>query len=222
VNPPNYYGRSKYEGELEALKRENTLVLRTNIFGWNVQNKYSIAEWILHELMGNREITGFNDVFFSSIYNFKLAKILELAINKDFAGIYNCASSTSASKYEFAVHIADCFNLDRNLIKPMSVDEYPLIAKRGKNLTLNVDKLAKALNCNLPSIEESIEDFHRDFLDGLPERIRTNIHAYPVRQPLLPYGRQLIDEGDIGAVVEVLKSTHLTQGPNVSEFEAEI
>ena len=41
----------------------------------------------------------------------------------------------------------------------------------------------------------------------------------PVRAQLLPYGRQSIDEEDIAAVVETLRSEWLTTGPKVSEFE---
>jgi perosamine synthetase len=41
----------------------------------------------------------------------------------------------------------------------------------------------------------------------------------PVREKLLPYGRQSVDEADIQAVVEVLRSDWLTTGPKVAEFE---
>src|SRR6202050_1636393 len=41
----------------------------------------------------------------------------------------------------------------------------------------------------------------------------------PVRETLLPYGRQSIDEGDIQAVVETLRSDWLTTGPKIAEFE---
>src|ERR1700687_6057807 len=41
----------------------------------------------------------------------------------------------------------------------------------------------------------------------------------PVREKLLPYGRQSIDDTDIEAVVEVLKSDWLTTGPKIGEFE---
>ena len=41
----------------------------------------------------------------------------------------------------------------------------------------------------------------------------------PVRRTLLPYGRQSIDEDDIAAVVEVLRSDWLTTGPKVAQFE---
>lgn len=41
----------------------------------------------------------------------------------------------------------------------------------------------------------------------------------PVRQSNLPYGRQSIDEDDIEAVVQVLRSDWITTGPKVDEFE---
>ncbi|MGL5243672.1 MAG: UDP-4-amino-4,6-dideoxy-N-acetyl-beta-L-altrosamine transaminase [Sarcina sp.] len=41
----------------------------------------------------------------------------------------------------------------------------------------------------------------------------------PVRHNFLSYGRQTIDEDDINAVVQVLKSDYLTTGPKVLEFE---
>jgi perosamine synthetase len=41
----------------------------------------------------------------------------------------------------------------------------------------------------------------------------------PVRSTLLPYGHQEIDEDDIAAVTEVLRSDWLTTGPKIEEFE---
>jgi perosamine synthetase len=41
----------------------------------------------------------------------------------------------------------------------------------------------------------------------------------PVRETLLPYGRQSVDDSDIRAVVDVLRSDWLTTGPKVGEFE---
>jgi perosamine synthetase len=41
----------------------------------------------------------------------------------------------------------------------------------------------------------------------------------PVRTKLLPYGRHHVDEDDIAAVVEVLRSDWLTTGPKVAKYE---
>jgi len=172
VDPQNYYGLSKYKGELEVLKKSGALIIRTNIFGWNIQEKFSIAERIINELSNKRPIKGFRDAFFSSIYTFDLAAILDMAIDRDLGGIYNCASRTSLSKYEFALHVADCFHLEKELIQPISIDDFDFKAKRGKDLTLNVIKLQNVLNYQFPSIIESIQDFHRDFLDGIEQKIK--------------------------------------------------
>ncbi len=44
----------------------------------------------------------------------------------------------------------------------------------------------------------------------------------PVRQTYLSYGKQTIDDKDIQAVVDVLKSDYLTTGPYVKKFEQEV
>jgi perosamine synthetase len=42
----------------------------------------------------------------------------------------------------------------------------------------------------------------------------------PVRDTLLPYGRQLVGDDDVAAVTAVLRGAFLTTGPAVAEFEA--
>lgn len=44
----------------------------------------------------------------------------------------------------------------------------------------------------------------------------------PPDKPFLPYGRQIIEEDDIAAVVEVLRSDWLTTGPAVQAFETSL
>ncbi|MBT5470786.1 MAG: UDP-4-amino-4,6-dideoxy-N-acetyl-beta-L-altrosamine transaminase [Nitrospina sp.] len=41
----------------------------------------------------------------------------------------------------------------------------------------------------------------------------------PVREELLPYGKQFVEQNDIDAVIKVLQSDWLTTGPSVMEFE---
>jgi len=174
-SPINIYALSKAKAEEEALTLEGALVARTNIFGWNAQEKCSLAEWVIMELTAGKTINGFTDAYFSSIYTMKLAKLFEDAINQDLSGIYNFVSSTSMSKYEFLKKIAECFSLDTSLINPISVDDFSFKAKRGKNLVLEVVKLKEALQCAIPTIEESIEAFYADSLIKLPKEIRTTM-----------------------------------------------
>jgi len=50
------------------------------------------------------------------------------------------------------------------------------------------------------------------------QKIKSN--CYPASLDSIPYGRQSIDDDDIDAVVEALKSPFITQGPKVQEFES--
>src|SRR4030042_1169247 len=145
VNPLNYYGLSKYEGEQEVLKRQNSLVLRTNIFGWNIQNKVSLGDWILEGLKAGRKINCFKDAYFSTIYTLELARVIDIAVKNNLSGIYNCGGTDSCSKYEFALKIAGCFGFDKTFITPISIDDFDFKAERGKKLTLNVNRLQKKL-----------------------------------------------------------------------------
>ena len=172
VRPMNYYGVSKYEGELEALKHGNSLVLRTNIFGWNVQDKLSIAEWVVHELSEHTELKGFVDAYFSSIYTLKFAEIIAQALERGLRGVYNCGSRNSMSKHDFAVCLAERMELDTSLIRPMSVQDFGFVARRGTDLSLDVGRISVALERDLPTIEESIDSFCRDLRAGLGEVIK--------------------------------------------------
>ena len=219
VNPLNCYGRSKYEGELEVLRKKESVVLRTNLFGWNIQEKKSLGEWILDELKSGRKIQGFKDASFSTIYTLELARVIDMVIQSQLSGIYNCGGADSCSKYDFAMKIADRFDLDKELIIPISIDDFQFKAKRGKDLSLNVGKLQNALDYKLPTIDQSIDKFYRDYKCGLPEEIKQQQVERQQKSFIIPYGRHWIDENDIQAVAEVLRSDRVTQGPKVEEFE---
>lgn len=219
INPLNCYGRSKYKGELEFQKINNYLIIRTNFFGWNIQEKKSLGEWIIEELNLGRRIKGFKDACFSPIYTFELARCLDIAIQNNLSGIYNYGSSDSCSKYEFALRIADRFSFERSLIEPISIDDFDFKAKRGKNLSLNVNKLQKALKYRLPTIDQSIDEFYKDYRCGLPKEIKVDQNKKREKAIFIPYGKQDIDETDIQTVVQVLRSERITQGPIIEEFE---
>ena len=219
INPQNYYGASKYDGELEVLKKGNSLILRTNLFGWNIQDKKSLGEWIVGELKAKRRINGFKDAYFSTIYTMELARVIHISIMGNLTGVYNCGALDSCSKYEFCLKIADCFGLDKTLITPISIDDFDFKVKRGKDLTLSVDKLQKALDYRLPTIDHSIEAFYRDYKCGLPEEIKKDQSGGRGESVNIPYGRHWIGVEDIQSVVNVLRSERITQGPKIEEFE---
>ena len=219
VKPKNQYGQTKFEGELEVSRLENSLVLRTNIFGWNVQNKESLGEWIVRSLKNGIQIKGFKDALFSSIYTFELARIIDMSIQRDLGGIYNSGSLDSCSKYEFVVKIAERFGFAQTLIGPISIREFGFDAERGTNLSMNSGKLSMDLNYRLPTIDYCVDAFYRDYCSGIRERIRAYQRPYPINKNFISYGRQWVDEDDLRSVRNALHSAWITQGPMVRSFE---
>jgi len=172
IVPCNYYGVTKCEAESVIKSRRNHIVVRTNIFGWNVQNKLSLAEWVVSNLERGCAFDGFMDAMFSSIYTMDFARILEIMLRRDLVGTFNLGSRTSVSKYDFAALIAGAFNKNKDLITPISIDGFAFAAKRGKNLSLNTNKLSRALGAELPSIEECVSAFAKDRERGVADEIK--------------------------------------------------
>jgi len=175
VGPSNAYARSKLKGEQEALKVPGAVVLRTNFFGWSVFEERSLGEWVISNLQAQREIKGFTDAIFSSIYTFDLAAVMGQAIQKNLCGIYNLGSKGSLSKYDFAVMIARQLGLDASLITPASIDDFEFKAKRSKNLSLDVRKIEKDAGITCGSIEESVKHFAEDFKKNIQEEFKSYV-----------------------------------------------
>jgi perosamine synthetase len=222
--PVNYYGITKLDAEREALKNERSLVLRTNFFGWGISPRRSLAQWLIEELKSGRDVQGFTDVYFSSLYTFDLAELILKMIDKNLGGIYNCGSANAISKYEFLLRLANKVGLDGTKVRASSIDQFSLKAKRAKNLSLNVTKLAQDLAIALPTSEESIDHFVADLNKDYPASMLSEIErtAYKPYLNFIPYGRQAIDESDVSAVADVLYSSNLTQGPKIEEFERKL
>lgn len=66
--------------------------------------------------------------------------------------------------------------------------------------------------------EPELMEINRRVENQTPPRLAI-YDGKPVRDRTLPYGHQSIDEDDIRAVVEVLRSDLITTGPKVAEFE---
>jgi dTDP-4-dehydrorhamnose reductase len=57
ANPINVYGRTKAKAEKEVLSvNENTLVIRTNFFGWGTSYRSSFSDLIISSLRNNKPV----------------------------------------------------------------------------------------------------------------------------------------------------------------------
>ena len=66
-------------------------------------------------------------------------------IAKNKTGIYNVSGSTRISKYNFGLELGKIFNLDKKLIKKISINKLNLV-KRPRDMSLSNKKLIKNLD----------------------------------------------------------------------------
>ena len=161
TNPVNVYAASKLAGEEAVLEEtgNNALILRTNIYGWNRQNKSSLAEWILTTLSSKQTMRGFSDVTFSPLLVNDLASLIFKLIRSNATGCFNTASANSCSKYDFAKYLADTFSLSPELIEKSNIASANLQAPRPQNTSLNVDKLSQTIGYKPPTILSGLHHF---------------------------------------------------------------
>lgn len=176
-NPLSVYARTKLDGEkavLDAMPK--AVVARVNFYGWSLTGKRSLAEFFYNNLSEGKPVNGFTDVQFCPLFVNHLADLLLQLLDSGHGGLFHVVSPVSLSKYEFGCRIAEAFGLDDRLIKPVSVMDGGLAARRSPNLTLNTDKLKEALQIVLPGVEEGIKEFAEQMEEGFPRRLQNYLN----------------------------------------------
>jgi dTDP-4-dehydrorhamnose reductase len=173
TTPLNVYAASKLRGEQETLRNySKALVTRVNIYGWNGQNKESLAEWILHRLERGEPVPGFTDVYFTPVLVQDLAEILFCMLERNLQGLYHVAGSERVSKYEFARRIARVFALNELLVTPSTLASAKLRAPRPADTSLSTSKVAQALSRTMPNLHEGLQRFRELRECGHPSELK--------------------------------------------------
>ncbi len=172
-NPINVYGKTKLEAEQSVLAIcDDACVVRTNIYGWNKINKFSLTEWMIDKLSRKQDLPALSDVYFSPLLVNHLTNFLMLLWKIKYTGIIHVAGKQSCSKLNFAYKIADIFGFDKNLIKPINLNDLNLVAPRGKNMSFDVSKAEAILKQGMPTIEEGLCEFKRLADQGYPIKLK--------------------------------------------------
>ena len=172
-NPINVYATTKLAAE-NTVRNDSSdhLIIRTGIYGWNMQDKLSLAEWILQSLEKGTAIPGFKNVFFSPILVNDLSVFIMQMISLRLKGLYHVSGSEACSKFDFALKLADIFGLDSRLVQPAGVEDVPLKAPRPKNVSLQTGKISQALGTAMPDVNAGLLRFKELRDSGFVEKLK--------------------------------------------------
>jgi len=172
-SPPNAYGRSKLHGERQVSDRNpQSAVARVNIYGWNAQDKVSLAEWVLNRLVEGLEVPGFSDVHFTPMLATDLAELLLAMLDQGLTGVYHVGGSEKVSKYRFARLVAEAFGFDPERVSSGRLAEAGLRAQRPQDTSLNTAKTRAALRRELPDAMSGIRSFLEQRENGYAQGLK--------------------------------------------------
>lgn len=159
TNPINFYGISKLMGEQSVIKNPNNVVVRTNIYGFNIQQKTSFGEWVLYSLFDDKTLDMFYDIYYSPILVNDLANILDKIIANNIRGLFHVCSTGSISKYDFGINLKNTFQINTGFIRRKSFLDFNFKASRSRNMAMNNSKIVKLLGVNIRTPQESLVEF---------------------------------------------------------------
>jgi dTDP-4-dehydrorhamnose reductase len=157
-NPIDFYGLTKLEGEKQAKRRlKNCAILRTSVLYGRHPTKQDFATWVINRVKQQQEITVVDDHFNTPTLAENLAEMALEVAALDLKGIFHTSGSERISRYDFARRIAEMFNLDSSLIKPIKMSELRAwIAKRPRDSSLSTKKIQQQLKTKPLNINEGL------------------------------------------------------------------
>ena len=158
-SPINHYGLTKLKGE-EAVQALNKYCIARGsvIYGSTpATGKTNFALWLLDKLRKKEEVKIITDQWNSPTLNVSMAEMILQILEKRANGIFHLAGAPRLSRYEFAEHLAETFNLDPKYIKPVQSEHIKWIAKRPKDSSLDVNKAKRTLAIKPLEIREALK-----------------------------------------------------------------
>ena len=150
--PLNYYGKTKLEAEniLRGSKRRHLIIRPNVLYSEGLTFKGNFFAWVYKSLLSNKAISVVNDQISNPTYVYHLCQTIFQCIILNSEGIYHYGSDDYMSRYDFAISIANSFNLNTNLItsidtKQLSQSFPTYIAKRPKHSGLKTLKIEDEL-----------------------------------------------------------------------------
>jgi dTDP-4-dehydrorhamnose reductase len=167
ANPISYYGLSKLKSEEILIKSTiDFTILRTILVYGKVfdMSRSNIVLWVKKMLQEGKEITIVNDQYRMPTCVNDLAMASKIAVDKKATGIYHISSNELLSVYKIAQQIAEVFQLDQSLLKPISSITLNQTAQRPAKTGFDLTKTNKELDFHPKSFKENLHQFKETIL----------------------------------------------------------
>lgn len=125
-NPKSIYGKSKLLGEESILANSSKNCVARIIMPYSptITKRKNFAILALEALKRGEEFYGITDQIINPIYIDDLAEAIHLLIEANASGVYHLGAKDYLTNFEFIKKLAIRFNLDEDLVKGISFEEF--------------------------------------------------------------------------------------------------
>lgn len=173
VSPMNVYGRTKADAEKQVLDiHPQALVIRTNFYAWGTSYRKSFSDMIINALRAERELTLFQDVYYTPLLVEELVLTLHELVTAKAEGIFNVVGDDRVSKYEFGMKLAKEFALDTSLIKRGNIVDNKSLVNRPHDMSLSNKKTSLFLNKKIGGLDKHLVKLKQQEINGLAQELQ--------------------------------------------------
>lgn len=161
LSPKNNYGITKAKAE-EAVSKANpdALIIRSNFYAWGPLYRRSFSDTIIDSLRQKKQITLFEDVFYSPILAETLVEVIHELVDNNATGVFNVTGNERVSKFEFGQKVASVFQLDASFIKPGLIITQPGLVKRPADMSLSNKKVTSFLKRDISQLDDDLRKLY--------------------------------------------------------------
>lgn len=158
-NPLGYYGRAKLASENAVLKTgiEHAIVRTMVLYGTGKELRPNFATWLVTKLSQGENVNIVDDQYGHPTLVDDLAHAIMKIIDLDKHGIFHVVGSEYLSRYEFALKLADVFEVDRSLISRIKTEELQQKAPRPLNSHFSIEKAKRELGIEMSDAETGLK-----------------------------------------------------------------
>jgi dTDP-4-dehydrorhamnose reductase len=134
-NPACFYGKAKLASEnaLVSSSIKYAIVRTMILYGTGKNVRPNFALWLIEKLRNNEPVSIVDDQFGQPTVADDVAFAVLQIVDRNCTGTYHVCGSEYLNRYEFALKLADIFELDRNLITPVKTSALNQSANRPMN-----------------------------------------------------------------------------------------
>ena len=167
-NPVNVYGRTKVASEqlLKRLELEYTIIRTVLVYGSVSGARADFVQWVRAALDRGESVRGAADLYGNPTLVDDLAQGIMVTVRKGARGVYHMAGGDWLSRYDFAMNIARTFDLNGDLIQPVSFHELGLNAPRPLQAGLRTKKVRQEFELSFASAQEGLKRVRAQMRSG--------------------------------------------------------